>query len=940
MYDIDKAYVMGLCFDTNGKYVGWSNLFDYSTEETLAASEYLPMPQKIRHTVINDAAAARANLAKQLTETTDENRKGVIENRLKQLDHIVDLDPWIERISSEQNQASKIRLYADLINEINRESYQDGDSKTVNISYTNPNGLEVIKNLNKHEFTQIPPNLSQDVSKNFISSHIQNTVQDLVNMTRAYSPIEMEDFRAASEYSPKQKAASEMTLLNPATKYLMQYSNMTGKNVIGIAANGEKSSFMWHYYLNDLVRHGNAEKRKFGHFQFTTNRIIGRAKGEIKTQTINGLPDLNMEGVEAAIYNEFNLRITGNLYVDLMISQVLSAATDNAKELILAKVNAGNKLAKMYLFLITVGMNIDDIVTFMTSPVASFIDSITEENIFGGTTVDINTAISFARGQFMTNGKINPKMEAKYGALKMLQIKYAYEKAGLGNPENIESVVADCDEFQNVLEGANEFSNFGRLLGLNQGLPTSKVDLQKLTSFIQSILSQRVEATLEDNKVSSKIKEQLKDAAPMDVLKWLKDANYRKQIANEYDQVKKCINIFDAFTHIPQFDAIREILYAVVCIDNILSFKSRAFNAVYNQAKKNYRYISEQYQKRMLGGIDRAIITNFIQSQNISIPVMKETKYLQADGSVSTFKEDGLLYLDNRASIASFKYIFENVIIPKLKQGIVTEVDQDGNILEKKYTDLANNPFISGLLRSSDKKVPLYKVGLNMMTIKDSTESQKKYQAYSSGLQALSKYKVGDLTLSDLFMLYNLIINKNQYGASRLTTLFDAFISRNQSMRLLSRYFDYLGNVDYYTVPRLDTDTEFDLSKYSKDTPIINLSYKDIMISAASSVRSTKGQSDPYCIQMTEDGPVIMERIENSYQPIQGFLRKGQSEDQNHYLERVNNERSYFVLGGQFSDYLQNQLNTIQELKDSDNIISYINNFIRDGLLTVSKVCE
>ena len=342
----------------------------------------------------------------------------------------------------------------------------------------------------------------------------------------------------------------------------------------------------------------------------------------------------------------------------------------------------------------------------------------------------------------------------------------------------------------------------------------------------------------------------------------------------------------------------------------------------------------------MLGGIDAAIITNFIQNQNISIPVIAGTKYLQADASTGTFKEDGLLYLDNRASIASFKYIFENVIIPKLKQGIVTEVDQDGNISEKKYTDLANNPFISGLLRSSEQKVPLYKVGLNMMTIKDSTESQKKYQAYSSGLQALSKYKVGDQTLSDLFMLYNLVVNKNQYGASRLTTLFDAFISKNQSMRLLSRYFDYLGKVDYYGVPRLDTDMEFDSSKYSKDAPILNLSYKDILVSAASNVRSTKGQTDPYCIQMTEDGPVIMERVGTSYQPMQGFLRKGQSEDQNHYLERVNNERSYFVLGGQFSDYLQNQLNTIQELKDSDNIISYINNFIRDGLLTVSKVCE
>jgi len=54
----------------------------------------------------------------------------------------------------------------------------------------------------------------------------------------------------------------------------------------------------------------------------------------------------------------------------------------NAKELILAKVNAGTKLAKMYLFMITLGFNIKDIVSFMTSPIATFIDTITDTNIF------------------------------------------------------------------------------------------------------------------------------------------------------------------------------------------------------------------------------------------------------------------------------------------------------------------------------------------------------------------------------------------------------------------------------------------------------------------------------------------------------------------------------------------------------------------------------
>ena len=90
-------------------------------------------------------------------------------------------------------------------------------------------------------------------------------------MIGAYSPIEMEDFRAASEYSPKGESASQMTLLNPATKLLMQYQNITGKNVIGIAANGEKASFMWHYYINDVIQTLNRESLYYQ--ELFTNKI-------------------------------------------------------------------------------------------------------------------------------------------------------------------------------------------------------------------------------------------------------------------------------------------------------------------------------------------------------------------------------------------------------------------------------------------------------------------------------------------------------------------------------------------------------------------------------------------------------------------------------------------------------------------------------------------
>jgi len=42
--DIDKSYMMGLEMDDNGRYLGWSNLFNLDSLENIEASETLPMP--------------------------------------------------------------------------------------------------------------------------------------------------------------------------------------------------------------------------------------------------------------------------------------------------------------------------------------------------------------------------------------------------------------------------------------------------------------------------------------------------------------------------------------------------------------------------------------------------------------------------------------------------------------------------------------------------------------------------------------------------------------------------------------------------------------------------------------------------------------------------------------------------------------------------------
>mgnify|MGYP003398661508 FL=1 len=54
----------------------------------------------------------------------------------------------------------------------------------------------------------------------------------------------------------------------------------------------------------------------------------------------------------------------------------------NAKELILAKINAGTNFAKMYVYAMMVGLNLDDTVAFMTCPISELIDKLASPSIF------------------------------------------------------------------------------------------------------------------------------------------------------------------------------------------------------------------------------------------------------------------------------------------------------------------------------------------------------------------------------------------------------------------------------------------------------------------------------------------------------------------------------------------------------------------------------
>lgn len=905
-YDIDKAYIMGHSFDDNGVYIGWSNLFDYSSLEALQASEQLPMPQRRKYKL-------------------DANG--------------YDLTQYDASFAS-ANTADRIKLLTKILNDLNEIKPIDGK-----VLINSSSDSIIYQSIISHENTELPQDLKLESFKNFIASHIETTIQNIRNMIGAYTPIDMEILRDASiNHSSKGDTSKQMTLMNPAVIYEMQYENMTGKKVIGIAATGEKASFMWHYWLNDIIRENPEEFEKYGRFNHSLKRVQNRSKGEPTVTNINTLPDVNLEGIDV----ENILKLTGYITVDGMISQTLSAATDNAKELILAKINAGSKLAKCYLYLITMGYDINDIVKFMTSDVLTFIDTFTEDNIYEGLNLTIDQAIELAEGKipysvekhFLSKKHSEFKSKNKGWEESLnngmeLENPYSIYNENYGDVQNfidfINEVKAhrpaivnldDIADFRKILAGANEFSNLGRILGLNQGLPTSKVDLRNLLDFIKKIITDReleLEITNKKGEINDeKLKElglnekYLEIIGTFDPVKFLRDSDYRQLVIEYQNEIKENIPIFKIVEDIPQFKAILTLLGTVEQLDHLTSTKSKLFDKIMDNFKERSYYVDEFMQKGILSYIDDLLVLDFLKQHNYNFPIESGTEIFDAmwkDQKIGTS-----ISLTTPHGIASFKKVFENIVIPQLQKGQY----YDGTQIITKDA-LKNNKFIQNLIRATDGDIPLYKANLDMLAKDASANNIIKFQDYINGLKELQSYEINEIPLSDWFMIYNLIVNKNKYGSDRMTTLLQEFISENKS-NFLTKYLNHIGKIDY------------------KQKVDISYSLEDALVATAKTVSSEFGHKEPMLIVSTENGPQLMIRNGYDYEKFDQLIPPISGETKEQYLQRLTNRLEYGTLRINYNSFIQESIKQLSNL--DPKTITILNDLIKQGALIIDNVCN
>lgn len=822
---------MGQSYDSNAVYIGWSPYFNYETLATLQASKTIPSGQNL---TVTDGGT---NNVTTLVDTIDFNHLTTTAD------------------------ASMVLRFAKLVKKVHEDPrlYYGGNNKE--------NFDKAIKALNKHEHYNAFS--KEAMYKNLASANIFAVSHDIRNRDQAYTAIAMGIMRKAAEKSPKGEQVTKLNMLNPLTKYVMQYQNLVGKNVISVAANGEKVWFnTFYYWTQALKQNKDINKLKF---QQTFTRIKGRSSGNIQEVVVNHIPDLNRydNEIRQRLETEFGVTAENYVYVDQIISQLLSAATDNAKELILAKINAGTNFARMYIYGIMMGLDINDLVAFMTSPTADLIDRLATSNMFQNEETSAAQAINKVQGiigvstrlhgtvkDFVTtaDGETYKKDVKKTTYIKdflvsnwlaqyVLEdsdnkkdltsimrkyIQYAIKHNDVdlttlvkSNDLEINSYLRECQDiveklrkcstkYKGKTEMEEDIAQFKQLwdlssemstissawLGLNQGIPTSKTDILKRLNRMSNIVSERenllginaetlydektptletaISNIIANNPTLTNVEERLKNAYEaniinnFDIVKYLQDANYAKQVNDYYDLIKGSINVFDMLNYLPQYQQILKLFNNVVTSDEALASKSRLINRI---AKNN---INDELINGIVRYADQLTCFNFISQQ----PIIKLDSNITGFDRYFNKVQVNNIDMSELNGIATFKHWIENEFMQYLKD------NYSDNLL---YKHLEVMPTQSGTILTVD---------IDLLHPDISEYTKKAYDEILKGIYEFDTidFKDTGYKISDLLQLYNIANNKNQYGTDRLTTIFKR-LDRQDS--IINKFFRYEAEYDY-----------------------------------------------------------------------------------------------------------------------------------------------
>lgn len=490
-FDIDKMNMIYYSIDNDGLLSKWHPAFNYDSKENMELSMQLPLPIGRKKSEFLSQVVAGVPIDKLINLPTD--YQGTL--------------PELVWLYNELKDGKK--LGNDEASDAVAQQLEDYDDKS------------------RFKITGKGIN-------NFTISRANAVINNPKNYPLLQKPVSMTSPQLMGGMSKEGKDAKQRSKEQPSSIVQGKYDNMVGKDMIGVvASSGLKAlSGMTAVYnkaimdLSDL----SFKREKLNNIPITSENIaeIKAAKEQLNKQiddlkqgfTTNfSVANINFENASEAVLNLINPRFTANVdkesefdiakkyTIQNMMeglsddaaeidSELLSAATDNAKELILSKIRATPEFGTIYTALIGQGVPFWKIVQTMTNPTTDFYLKYFNKEAFVKNHLNFDSVLNMASS--IQNGnekdaKGNLKDEQLYRHnQRVRQLKeYGFvvknndlENVNTGDTESLTKLNA----FNGYLKQGKEMQILGKYLGINQGIKAKPFELYSFTKTIETHL--------------------------------------------------------------------------------------------------------------------------------------------------------------------------------------------------------------------------------------------------------------------------------------------------------------------------------------------------------------------------------------------------------------------------------------------------------------------
>ena len=365
---------------------------------------------------------------------------------------VMDTDSYVlngSRLSTES--------YIDIINDVIRS----GKSK-VFITTTDPQADVFMKQLNTHTRTKLSDSAIDAAIKNQVVHNVLKVASNAENQVIAQISVDAAtvDLKAAAKTSHLAAYEKTITSDNPLTVFTMQVQNMVGREVIGVTAVALKQFFAKTAFYNDKINRYVEEciKNPSRILEYTDRLLQLVVKNNPLTGKQTVFANLNFLDIIDAINEGKIPDIDIDLYgfkklstlmawlqaeadkndAALTISGILTLATDNAKELILSKLNATSALVDIYTYLTALGTDTKTIADIMISGSFTYIAKLQEGDLFNSFTnnISIENAIRFYLGDYNMN----------------IDQKILYGLFGVSKKSDLKSALYDNDKVKSAIQ--------------------------------------------------------------------------------------------------------------------------------------------------------------------------------------------------------------------------------------------------------------------------------------------------------------------------------------------------------------------------------------------------------------------------------------------------------------------------------------------------------